>query len=112
MSPPRGFLAPPLFPDIDPPSGRRLADTSVAAWERVKPRRRAIYDQIMVIARERGRDGVTLSELAVVLGRDKCAFSGRLTELVTAGELQVLRDADGSEITRNGCRVLVAVATG
>jgi hypothetical protein len=117
MSPPRPYAPSPLFDDdVDSKVKKRRtgrigqARTSLASWARVEPHRRPVYDRILAVVRGRGQAGATLSELAIALNLDKSSFSGRLSELIAAGELEVLRDPKGKEVERDGCRVLVAVA--
>jgi hypothetical protein len=114
MSPPRPYMPSPLFDDVGKVNKcrqpRRLTGTSREAWQRVRSRRREIYARILAFVRGCGQSGATLKELAIALGKPKSDFSGRLSELIAAGELQVLRDANGGEVVRGGCRVLVAAA--
>jgi hypothetical protein len=91
----------------DPEPPRRVANTSRAAYQRVRPHMSAMKRRILEAIRAAGERGLTVREVAAVLGKLPHEISGRLTDLVRGGAIRVAVDNVGRELERDGARVLI-----
>lgn len=92
----------PLLDMIDICENRhRGAETSIAAFEKVKHTKQLMYDRIMYLAQQRKDYGITVHDVSHQFGKTPNEVSGRLSELKMLGKLKK------SGLRRNGAAVLI-----
>ena len=88
-------------------------ETSLEAFERIKPDRRAVRESIFVAIALRGLDGSTCDEIERALAMSHQTASARVNELHTSGRIIAKRTHDGALIkrkTRTGSPAIVWIA--